>query len=198
MASYDTTAPMWDDLRFPVSAINPVGLAAPPVLNQDSGLLEFSASQTNTVAIQVQLPHAWLQGSAIVPHVHWRKVMEGAGNVAWSLTYEFVNAGDVFTDVPATLPATTTVAGTPDDGTALRHLLSSFGEVSMADRSISCMGLITLSRVGGDGADTYAGVAQLLEFDIHYQIDAFGSIQQFAKQGSVLAGHGAYGLTVNQ
>ena len=196
MSSYDTTAPMWDDLRFPVSAINPVGLAAPPTLNEDNGLLEFSASQTNTVAIQAQLPHAWMEGSVIVPHVHWRKKTQGTGNIMWQLTYEFVNRGTAFTDTPEPLTADTP-AGT-DDGTALVHHLTSFGDVAMTGKTISCMGLITISRLGGHDDDTYAGVAQLLEFDIHYQIDAFGSIQQFAKQGVVLAAHGAYGLTINQ
>jgi hypothetical protein len=187
---------MWDDLRFPVSAINPVGLAAPPTLNEDNGLLEFSASQTNTVAIQAQLPHAWMEGSVIVPHVHWRKKTQGTGNIMWQLTYEFVNRGTAFTDTPEPLTADTP-AGT-DDGTALVHHLTSFGDVAMTGKTISCMGLITISRLGGHDDDTYAGVAQLLEFDIHYQIDAFGSIQQFAKQGVVLAAHGAYGLTINQ
>ena len=198
MSHWSSTAPMWEDLRFPVSSINPVGQAAPPASNETNGLLEFSASQTNTVAIQIQMPHGWLAGSVIVPHVHWRKKTEGAGDVVWSMTYEVANIGGVFTDVPATLSTDSTVAGTPDDGTALKHLISSFGEVAMTGKTISCMGLITLSRIGGDAADTYAGVAQVLEFDIHYQIDAFGSIQQFAKQGVVLAEHGEYGLTVNQ
>lgn len=196
MTSYNETAPMWDDLRFPVAAINPVGLAAPPTLNETNGLLEFSASATNTIAIQVQMPHAWQEGSVIVPHVHWRKKTQGTGNVLWSLTYEFKNRGATFTDSPTTVTADT-VAGT-DDGTALVHHLTSFGNVAMTGLEISCMGLLTLSRVGGDNADTYAGVAQLLEFDIHYLIDAFGSIQQTAKQGVQLAAHGGYGLTVNQ
>ena len=198
MSSYDTSAPMWDDLRFPVSAINPVGLAAPPSLNENNGLLEFSASQTNTVAIQVQLSHSWMEGSVIVPHVHWRKKTEGVGDVYWRMTYEFINPGAAFTDTPATVNATAVSDGTPDEGTALVHLISSFGNVAMTGKRISCMGLVTLSRIGGDTDDDYDGVAQLLEFDIHYQIDAFGSIQQFAKQGVVLAGHGAYGLTINQ
>lgn len=195
MTSWNSTAPMWDDLRFPVASINPVGLAAPPTLNQDNGLLEFSATATNTVAIQVQMPHSWQEGSVIVPHVHWRKKTAGAGKVVWQLTYEFVNRGTAFTDSPETVPADTPV-GT-DDGTALVHHLTSFGDVSMTGLEISCMGLLTVSRLGGDAGDTYAGVAQLLEFDIHYLIDAFGSIQPTAKQGVSLAAHGGYGLTVN-
>lgn len=195
MTGYVISDPMWDDLRFPVSSINPVGLAAPPTLNQDNGLLEFSATLTNTAAIQVQLPHAWREGSVIVPHVHWRKKTAGAGNVLWQLTYEFVNRGDTFTDSPTTVTAATTV-GT-DDGSALVHHLTSFGDVAMTGKAISCMGLLTISRVGGDSADTYAGVAQLLEFDIHIQNDSLGSIQQTAKQGVVMAEHGDYGYTVN-
>lgn len=195
MTGYIIADPVWDDLRFPVSAVNPVGLSAPPTLNVENGLLEFSATQTEIIAIQVQLPHSWLEGSIVVPHVHWRKKTQGTGNVLWQLTYEFVNRGDAFTDTPATLTADTPVA--TDDGTALVHHLTSFGNVAMTGKEISCMGLLTLARVGGDDLDTYAGVAQLLEFDIHYQIDGLGSIQQTAKQGSVIAGHGDYGLTTN-
>jgi hypothetical protein len=196
VTSWNSTSPMWDDLRFPVSAINPVGLAAPPTLNQDNGLLEFSATLVNTVAIQAQMPHSWQEGSVIVPHVHWRKKTQGTGNVVWKLTYEFVNRGTAFTDTPTPLTASATV-GAAEDGTALVHHITSFGDVSMDGKTISCMGLITVSRLGDDPADTYAGVAQLLEFDIHYLIDAFGSIQAFAKQGVELAAHGGYGLTIN-
>jgi hypothetical protein len=186
----------WDDLRVGVTTINPAGSVAPPTVNETNGTLEFSASATNIVAVEVQMPHSWAQATPIRPHIHWRKKTQGTGNIMWQLTYEFVNRGTAFTDTPEPLTADTP-AGT-DDGTALVHHLTSFGDVAMTGKTISCMGLITISRLGGHDDDTYAGVAQLLEFDIHYQIDAFGSIQQFAKQGVVLASHGAYGLTINQ
>lgn len=169
----------WDDLKFPATGINPPGAAADPVVNSTNGLLEFSASATNTVAIQVQLPHDWKAGSIISPHVHWRKKTEGAGNVTWQLTYEFVDIGDTFTDSPTTLTSSTAVRGGGD--TALVHSLTSFGDVSMTGLGISCMGILTVSRIGGDSNDTYAGVAQLLEFDIHYQRDSIGSIGEFTK-----------------
>lgn len=46
---------------------------------------------------------------------------------------------------------------------------------------ISDMIVWKLSRIGGNGADTYGADARLLEFDIHYQQDAPGSIAQFTK-----------------
>ena len=172
----------WDDLKFPATGINPPGAAADPTLNTTNGLLEFSATTTNTVAVQVQMPHAWFEGSTISPHVHWRKKTAGAGNVMWELKYEFQNIGGTFTDSPTT--ATVSTASVGGNDTALVHSLSSFGDVSMRDKRISCMGLLTISRLGGDAADTYTGVAQLLEFDIHYQIDTFGSIPEFQKSNS--------------
>ena len=39
----------------------------------------------------------------------------------------------------------------------------------------------TISRIGGDSSDTYAGVAQLLSVDIHYRVDSFGSIGEYIK-----------------
>lgn len=173
------TGVFWDDLMFPASAINPPGAAADPVLNTTNGLLEFSASATNTIAIHVQMPHAWKEGSEIVPHVHWRKKTAGAGDVVWEIKYEFQNIGSTFTDSPTTDTVSTASVG--GGGDALVHSLSSWDHINMDDKTISCMGLITVSRLGGDGADTYGGVAQLLQFDIHYQRDSFGSIAEYSK-----------------
>ena len=174
----------WEDLRFPAAGINPPGAVADPTVNTTNGLLEFAAAATNTIAFQVQLPHAWEEGSELHAHVHWRKKTQGTGKVYWRLTYEFQNPAGTFTDTPATLNATTVVDATPDDGTALVHLITSLGTVDMAGKKISCMGMCTLSRIGGDNADDYAGVAQLLEVDFHYKVDSFGSVYEWIKQNT--------------
>jgi hypothetical protein len=175
----------WDDLRVGVTTINPAGSAAPPSVNTDNGTLEFSASATNIIAVEVQMPHAWEQGTAIRPHVHWRKKTEGTGAVYWRLTYEFANAGEVFTDTPVTVNSTSTSPYGADNGSALRHLITPFGDVDMTDKRVSCVGLLTIARIGGDSADTYAGVAQLLSVDIHYQVDSFGSVGEYIKHNAV-------------
>jgi hypothetical protein len=38
-----------------------------------------------------------------------------------------------------------------------------------------------LSRIGGDGTDTYTADARLLEFDIHYEVDSMGSSEELVK-----------------
>lgn len=178
---------VWDDLRFPAAGINPPGAASDPTVNTTNGLLEFSATATNVIAIQAQFPHDWKIGSSINPHIHWRKKTAGNGNVLWRMQYEFKGIGQDFTDTLTALDSATPAVGT-DDGTALRHLLSSFGSVSMtgyANAGVSIMGIILISRIGGDAADTYAGVAQLLEFDIHYQKDSLGSRSLYNKDSNV-------------
>jgi hypothetical protein len=174
--------PVWDDLRFPASAINPVGQASPPTLNVDNGLWEFSATVVNTIAFQVQMPHGWVQYSSIKPHVHWRKKTQGAGTVVWKFEYEFINVGDTFTDSLTPDEKYTTSPLTADNGDALIHLITPFTEIDMTGKRISTMALCRLSRVADDATnDTYAGVAQLLEFDIHYQVDSFGSNAEYIK-----------------
>ena len=78
-----------------------------------------------------------------------------------------------------------TVGGTPDDDTADRHLISSFGNsaVDMTGSEISDCILFEITRVGGDALDTYGADARLLEFDVHYQIDSHGSVGEFDKDG---------------
>jgi hypothetical protein len=175
-------AERWDDLRVGVTSINPAGSVAPPSVNETNGTLEFSASAVNIVAVEVQLPHTWDEGTSIRPHIHWRKKTGSAGEVVWRLTSEFVNAGEVYTDTPVTVETTSTSPYGANSDTALRHLITPFGDVGMTGKRVSCVGLLTIARVGNDDADTYAGVAQLLSVDIHYRSDAMGSVGEFVKQ----------------
>ena len=174
----------WDDLRFPAQGINPPGAASDPNIETATGLPVFSASQTNILAGVAQMPHSWVEGSVIVPHVHWQKASAGAGNVLWRFEYDnIVNPGEVSLLTYANvLDALTPVAGTPDDGAERRNLISSFGEVETPGARISCCILWKLSRIGGDVSDDYAGLARLVEFDIHYQLDSQGSLGQFVKR----------------
>lgn len=175
----------WDDLRFPGQGINPPGAASDPDIESATGLPLFDSNGTEILAGIAQLPHAWCEQSAIIPHVHWQKTTSAAGNVLWQLDYEVVNNGEVATMAYGSqLQVSGPVAGTPDNDTANECLISSFGEVDMNRMRISSLLLWKLSRIGGDAADTYGADARLLEFDIHYKIDALGSAEQFTKHST--------------
>lgn len=173
-------AVQWDDLRFPATAINPPGLAADPDFDTTNGGWLFAAGSTETLFMIAQLPHAWNEGSTLKPHVHWMKTTSASGNVLWRMTYRWSPTGEVWGST-TDLDVTTTVAGTPDTDTANLSLISSFGEIDASDKQISDMLVIQLSRIGGDASDTYGADARMLEFDIHYQLDSFGSNQEFTK-----------------
>ena len=171
----------WDDLRFPASGFNPPGQASDPDYDTTNGGWLFDATGTEVLFMQAQMPHAWVEGSAIKPHVHWQKTTSASGNVLWRFSYKMAPIGEVMDAAFTDVDVTTTVAGTPDNDTANEHLISSFSELSMTGKSLSDMILIKLSRIGGDASDTYAADARLLEFDIHYQINSLGSEQEFVK-----------------
>jgi hypothetical protein len=170
----------WDDLRFPAVGINLSGGGGEPTRDPATGYLEFPATGTSTIVVHPQMPHKWREGSVIVPHTHWRKKTAGAGNVVWRLEYEWTNIWDIETDVYTTENAST-VPDSRDDGSAKRHLVTPFLSQAMTGFRISVMGVCRLSRLGNDGGDTYAGVVQLKEFDIHYMVDGLGSDEVYDK-----------------
>ncbi len=173
--------PQWDDLRFPAAAINPPGQASDPDFDTTNGGWLFDKNSTELIFLMAQMPHAWRQGSDIRPHIHWQKTTSAAGDVYWQLDYKKAPIGEVMDASFTTLSETSTVAGTPDNDTADEHLITSFADIAMPGGELSDMLVMKLSRIGGNGADTYGADARLLEFDIHYEIDGFGSGREFIK-----------------
>ena len=172
----------WDDLRFPAQGINPIGSASPPGVETSTGLLLFSGTGTEVIAGIAQMPHAWEEGTPIMPHVHWSKTTSVTGDVLWQLDYEVVQNGDVAAmTYPNQLQVSTPVDGTPDNDTSGEALISSFGEISMLGYTASCMILWKVSRIGG--TDSYNSDARLFEVDFHYRINDFGSDTEFRKNG---------------
>jgi hypothetical protein len=167
---------VWEDLRFPATGINPPGAASDPVRDTSDGRLVFSASATNIIAVQVQMPHAWLPGSSLHPHVHWSPATANSGNVLFQISYKIANVNEAF---PADF--TTAVVIGAAGGAADKHQLSSFPSIPMTGKTLSCMLLMLIARIGGDDQDTYASTIKLNEFDIHYEIDTLGSAEELTK-----------------
>jgi hypothetical protein len=115
-------------------------------------------------------------GSEISPHVHWCKTTSAAGTVKWTLEYRWADLGEVFSAWSSADTATLVIS---DGDTAEQHALSEFSKIIPPANVVSSMMLVKISRVGGD--DTYGADAKLLEFDIHYQIDARGSDTEYVK-----------------
>lgn len=171
----------WEDLRFPATAMNPSGAPGAMSADADNGWLTAGATGTSVAYAIVQLPHAWLEGSSLYPHVHWCKTTSASGAVVWEMAYRWAPIGATMDAAFTAVTASAVAAGTPDTNTANRHLLTSFGELTAVGRRISDMLIVRISRLGSDGADTYGAAAALLEFDIHYRSDRLGSRTELVK-----------------
>ena len=172
---YDKDAEHWEDLRFPVQSIDPAGSTAPASRDNTDGTLLFSPSAVNIIAGVAQIPHGWLRGTAIRPHIHWAPVTTGSGNVYWRFEYEIRNFGEAFTGYSTvnTLDAA--------EGTSEKHQIHALytSEISMTGIKESAIMKWRISRIGNDGTDDYAANARLLEFDIHYRVGKYGTPEEF-------------------
>jgi len=172
----------WDDMRSPATAITGGG-ASPPVFDTTYGGWEFANSVTRTLYIIQQIPHGWAEGTPLHPHVHWSKTSSASGDVMWELQYEWWRVRKTVSNT-VTMTVSTAVSGTPDEDTDSQHLISAFDDITVGDVQISDILTMRLSRLGGNAADTYAGTARFLEFDIHHRLDSTGSIQEFVKSSA--------------
>jgi hypothetical protein len=170
---------LWDDLRVSL-AHGTIG-GDPPVMTSFLGTTQayaFNAAATNSLFFDAQLPHTWLAGSEIRPHIHWSPGSStNTGVTRWGLEYTWANAvsapGNVF-------PATTTL--TVDQaaaGVAYSHQIASFPPIAGTGMRLSSILLCRLHRLGGHANDTFTGVAFGLSLDFHVQNDSGGSLTEF-------------------
>lgn len=164
------TATVWDDLRFPATAINPAGAASAMTFDQTNIGFLASSGATQVIVVIAQMPHSWKMGSAIYPHIHWEPTNTNTGSVLWRMEYKWTSIFETESGSWTTLDVLS-----PADGVAFKHQLSNFGAVSGEGKGLSSLITIKISRIGGDGTDTYNTDALLKEFDIHYEMDTLGS-----------------------
>lgn len=182
----------WDDLRVPITATKLGGTKDPDfslfknngAASQGVFIYWFDDTTEEEVYFAAQIPHGYKYGTDLHPHVHWAPDSNGgAGEVVnWGLEYSIAEIGSGF--------GNTTIiyanAHTPADASlvASQHYVSEFSSISgTAIDSVSAMIAFRLFRdaTGGGGTDDYSHDAGVLEFDLHYQIDAPGSNNEYTK-----------------
>ncbi len=185
----------WDDLRFPLTGRN---------LDIASGRMDYdfyngTVSMANnaraldireTLSFTVQMPHHWLEGSTIRPHVHW--VQQHATNIPnWLMGYQFAGKGDSKAALESDYTNHTLVAPVQHVFTfssGVLEQITTFGDINLADSTISdtihfCLWRDTANASGlFAGADPSSLDEHIREFDIHYIIDGRGSKKEFIKQ----------------
>lgn len=166
--------PMWDDLRFSATQTRQGSLLKPDFDYTNVGLL-FPENNTDEILyIICQMPHTWKEGSTIYPHIHWTQNQNQAVN--WEMDYKWYNNDEA---VPA--------AFTNVDIYELEYTYTSgnFAQISLISSGISGTGKkissMLLIKLWRNPTDSYSGDALFTEFDIHYQVDGFGSFLEYQK-----------------
>lgn len=172
-----TTNDTWDDFDFGVANLRINPATSKPDFDQDEAEYLFSANSTETVIGDKVTKHSYkINALAWKPHVHW--VQENSGNVLWQLEYKIWPANEL---EPSWVTLQTIDKEFSYTSGSL-HQISSFPDIDMSSYSSIAMHVkVRISRIGGDGSDTYTGDTRFLGFDFHVPVDMFGSREVFVK-----------------
>lgn len=126
----------------------------------------FSPVIRNEVFFDIQLPHSWVVGTNIQPHVHWSPMDNSSGVVRFGLEYTLA-------DINGTFSLTKTIYGSESvlSGEKYKHHMTSLGWIDMSSTTyVSAMLICRLFRDATHEDDTYDGQICVHEFDAHYQV----------------------------
>lgn len=163
----------WDDLKFPFTQTKQGATLKPDFDYTNVGLLFPQNDAAEVVYAIGQMPHEWRLGSAIRPHIHWQQSASSA--VTWKLAYKWFKNGAT---VPSSFTTISTSTGvfTYSAGNLLQ--ISAFAEINgSAIDTVSSILLMKLYRED----NVTSGDVLAFEFDIHYQKDSLGSVQEYTK-----------------
>ena len=168
-------ASSWTDILVPLTTTR-IGSNAKPDFIETELAYGFPQNDiTEKVFFVVQMPHSWKAGTTIYPHVHWKQTQNLTP--IFQIQYKWFNIGET---VPPTW--TTYTMGNlarPYLGGNFHQINDNPIGIDGTGKNISSMILIQLFR----NDNVYIGDALTYQFDIHYQVDSFGSDLEYIKNG---------------
>jgi hypothetical protein len=170
----------WEDLNFNAAGINPAGAANEASIDPDTGMRLFAGNTDNVLAATAQMPHGWIEGTEVRPHLHLRFPTAAVANTRWKLEYDIANVNGEFVNnygVYTTL-ATITIA---NPNNVKRSVVVGFGSIDMTGYGKSAQIPWKLTRLASsDAADNHNANVVLTDIDFHYQRNRFGSIGEYS------------------
>lgn len=136
-----------------------------------------------SMSFTVQLPHTWVEGSTLYPHLHWLPRTTATGNIEWNFEYSWVNYDAATPQVFPAITTTTVVASGPF--TARTHLITPLtaanAGIDGTGKKISSILICRLWRNSSNTNDTYNYDAGVLFMDFHIEVDGYGSHSPYIK-----------------
>jgi hypothetical protein len=169
--TYENT--YYDDLFVPLTTTRVGSNAKPDFDFTNVGYLFPKNDATEILYFIVQLPHRWKTGTTIYPHVHWRQTANETP--VFKLDYKWYSIGATVPANFVTLTISTKVV-TYSTGT-IHQISNSTTGISGEGKGISSILVCKLYRDDNQGA----GDVLVDQFDIHHEIDAPGSREEYSK-----------------
>lgn len=162
--------PRWEDLRFPFTQSKRGALDKPDFDYTNIGLLFPQNDTSEAIYVVAQMPHGYLEGSELRPHIHWQQT--GASFPTWTMEYKWFNNGSA---VPASFTTISTSTGVFPYVSGNLAQISAFAEIDGAGMGLSSILLIKFYR----NDNVVSGDVLGFELDIHYRSDDPGTITEF-------------------
>ena len=181
---------VWDDLLINSGLFQFAGSNDPVWRDWQPGgsgtsfrLLHFNLN--DEIYFSCQLPHTYKEGTDLHVHVHWTPAKRGneesGSYVGWKLDYTWTNINGSAFAPSAVIDMSDTCSGTDD----YHEVSEGLTVLSGTGKTISSMLVCRLFRSDTGTDDTWTGTnadaPALLQFDIHHEIDAGGSRQEWVK-----------------
>ena len=173
------STPQWQDYQC-IQNVKSVGSTGPtyiihPTITTIYGY-EYVNGSTKLLFSNCEMPHGFLAGSYLHPHVHFTVSTTTASSVTvnWTLQYDIANIDGAFTGSLTTFNTAQTYASGLTAGVHYLQPLYAGNGIATSGSTNSCMLNCMLKR----GIDTYANSLLLMGFDFHYQSSTFGSLTE--------------------
>ena len=166
----------WNDLLAPLSSGKAVAATDPAWSVFQNGIYAYSfpASSLTELWITFHIPHTYLLGSVVYPHVHWTTAGTNTGIVRWGFEYT-VSKGYGQQSFP---PSTTIYVEQAASGVAYRHMI---GEVLLVDAipatnvEPDSLVMMRVFRDANHASDTCTDAAFGLQVDLHHQVSVLST-----------------------
>lgn len=168
-----TSVPRWTDLTFPFTQTRVGANLKPDFDFTNIGLLFPQNDTSEIVYITVQMPHGYKEGTPINPHIH--AIQKANQAVRFDMDYKWYNVGD--TEPVSWTKHIINQYEIPYTSGNLSQIIEGASMIDGTGKKISSILKIKLFR----NDNTYTGDFFADQFDIHYQVDAYGSEDEYVK-----------------
>jgi hypothetical protein len=161
----------WQNLN---GDMNIAGIPSPPTMSVYQGvyLPSFDPDNIQECTVVFHMPHDYIPGTDIYPHGHFMSATNGTGTLRWGFTLSFANEGDAFTTPGTSYVEHTMTAGMKD----VHHLVETPTPVSIPTLSYDSIVFMRVWRDATHVNDTYPDPIFLVQVDLYYQSQGFGTV----------------------